>query len=582
MAANSYDPALDGQGIPDGANVFGRFDAAYAVLEAPADISGYTSVASTAELVPGSWYLLVGGSGYNYIVIVGADGPIEVTPPAPPTGGDTTTPVAPEPTAAAPAGETGEVYITIVNAGKVEVAAQPVTPDTMTIEGVLLKAHETWYKDGVNGYVAGIDPTYNMYLITTAWGVSGTPFISQGDNMMGSTPVNAVVVQPGENIIMTTTGAAMAVTLKAIAGDNEDEVIVTASSQTFDISTFGYMPGKVGGARVVDSAGNELGVTESDGTVVIKIPDEENWDGVIILEGMAAINILKSISAPAEPLDGNARLVFVTVKLDSILVGNAIAVPVKLTKNDEVGDQRTIEGMLKRFHELYYNNGENGLEGYASSAKIWGIEWKEQGLIRPKLARNDELIDISDPAQLGEEIRADDNFLISISTNPTQAPVAAYMDIYINGIIAYGDAYLLEYGENGATVKTPLTAGYVLVDAETPPNPLISPNTSIMDTAGEGVVTDADGHFEVNTPTAGRVGLVVLQGLAACNTIYSADYPIFKGPDGFFTLWLLLVGVGGAIPLGIIAAYASHIEIKNRGVKYNKTKLNTGGLIRGK
>jgi hypothetical protein len=591
MAAGAYDPSLDGQGIPDGTNIFGLFDmdAAYNITpfaDIPASLAGYTTVSSPAELVPGSYYVLhiTGLAEYDYALVMGTDGPIEVTPPAPPTGGDATTPDAPDPVAPAPApsGESGEVYFTAVVNGKVEVAAQPLVPDTMTFESVLLKAHEMWYKDGVSGYAAGIDASFNMYLITMAWGVSGTPFNSQGDQMLAAT-VDTAAVKPGDNIIMTASGAASAVTLKASEGEDEGTILITATSWALDMTTWQYMGTKVSGGRVVDSDGNEFGTTGGDGTLVVEIPDDEDWDGVVILEGMAAINVLKSISAPAEPLDGNARTVYFTVKLDSALAPNAIAVPVKLTKNAEVGEQRTIEGALRRFHELYFNNGENGLDGYAQGAKIWGVEWKDRGLIRPKLALNDRLIDISDPGQLDEEIMPDYNFLISISTNAQQEPIAAYMDIYINSIIAYGDAYLLEYGENGETIKKPLGAGYALMDAETPPNPLISPDTSVMETAGEGVLTDENGHFVVNTPSAGRVGIVVLQGLTACNTIYSAAYPVFKGPDGFFTLWLLLVGVGGAIPLGIIVAYAMHIEIKNRGIKYSKSKFNTGSnLMRGK
>jgi hypothetical protein len=579
-AANTYDPALDAEGIPSGVHLYLFMDmATYAAIAAPTEITGYTSVASVDELAPGTWTLL-NVSGFDYALVVASDASLGEVP-APPEGGDATAPdpVAPAP---APAGETGEVYITIVANGKVEVAAQPVVPDKMTIEGVLLKAHETWYPGGVSGYAAGIDPTYNMYLITTAWGISGTPFNSQGDGMVAAT-VDTAAVKPGDNIIMTASGAASAVTLKANEGENEGEIVITATSWALDFTTWQYMGTKVSDGRVIDSAGNEFGTTGGDGTIVVKVPDDENWDGVVILEGMAAINILKSISAPAEPLDGNARTVYFTVKLDSSLAANAIAVPVKLTKNAEVGEQRTIEGALRRFHELYFNNGENGLEGYAQGAKIWGIEWKDQGLIRPKFARNDKLIDLSDASALDDEIRPDDNFLISISTNAQQAPIAVYLDIYINGIIAYGDAYILDYGDNGATTKTPLGAGYALIDAETPPNPLISPNTSIMETSGDGIMTDEKGHFEVNIPTAGRVGIVVVQGLAACNTIFSADYPIFKGPDGVFTLRLLVIGVGGAIPLGAIVAYALHIEIKNRGIKYSKSKFNTGSnLMRGK
>jgi hypothetical protein len=517
IAAGLYDPLLDGQGIPDGTNIFGLFDidttnniAPFADI--PVSLAGYTTVSSPAELVPGSYCVLhVTGTGfveYDYALVMGAYGPIEVTPLLPPTVSDTTAPVP-------PAVEPGEVYITIVNAGKVEVAAQPVTPDTMTIEGVLLKAHETWYKDGVNGYVAGIYPTYNMYLITTAWGVLGTPFISQGNNMMGSTPVNAVVVQPGDNIIMTTTGAAMAVMLRATKSVNEDEVVVTATSQTFDISTFGYMPGKVGGARVVDSAGNPLGNTDDDGRIVVKFPADEDWDGVVIIEGMAAINVLQSIDVSEKPIDVNARTVFFTVKFDITLEANAIAVPVKLTKNAEVGEQRTIEGALKRFHELYFNDGKNGIEGYVQGAKIWGVEWKDQDIIRPKLARNDELIDISNRDQLREEVMAGDNFLISISTNPYREPIAAYMDIYIRNNIAYGDAYLLDYGKKGETVKTALNDGYMVFDAATPPESYTFSSDGVLAPRREDILTDENGHFEFGIRTVGSSGVIVLNGLTA-------------------------------------------------------------------
>ncbi|MDR2421320.1 MAG: hypothetical protein LBD49_04390 [Oscillospiraceae bacterium] len=579
-AAGTYDPTLDASGIPSGVHLYLFMDAtSYSPIAAPTEITGYANVGSVADLTPGTWTLLNINS-FDYVVLL-EPGAVLGEVPASPDDGDVPAPAPAEP-APAPAGESGEVYITIVANGKVEVAAQPVLPDTMTVEGVLLKAHETWYSGGVSGYAASIDPTYNMYLVSMAWGISGTPYNSQGDGMVATT-VDTAAVKPGDNIIMTASGAATAATLKASESENAGEIIITATDWALDFTTFQYMGSKISGGRILDSAGNELGTTGGDGTFVLTIPGDENWDGVVILEGKAAINVLKSISAPAEPLDGNARTVYFTVKLDTTLAPNAIAVPVKLTKNTEVGEQRTIEGAIKRFHELYYNFGENGLDGYAAGAKIWGVEWKDRGLVRPKLALNDKLIDISDTSALEAAIKADDNFLISISTNAQQAPIAVYLDIYINSIVAYGDAYVLEYGTNGETVKTPLGAGYALIDAETPPNPLISPNTSVMDTAGEGVLTDENGHFEVNTPTAGRVGIVVLQGLTACNTIYSAAYPVFKGPDGFFTLWLLLVGVGGAIPLGIIVAYAMRLEIRNRGIKYSKSKLNTGGnLLRNK
>jgi hypothetical protein len=562
----AHDPSLDGLGIPEGANVFGLFDAAYAPIDAPASITGYTAVGSVADVVPGTYFIIEGQFGY--VVIAGADGPFDAAPPVPPAGGgDVDTPAEPAPPAAA-----AEVYVTVVNAGVVEVAAEPIIPDKMTFESVIIKAHELFYKDGVSGYDAGIDASYNMFLISKTWGVPSTPFTSQGDGMLQST-ADTAPVNPGDNIIITVGGAPSAVTLKAMEGENAGEILITATSWVLDFSTFTYMSSKVADGRLTDRDGNELGVTGGDGTAVITVPADEGWDGTVILEGMAAINVLASMSAPPDPLDANARTVYVTVKLDSGLVSNATAVGVKVTNNVEVGEQRTVDGMLKHFHSLYFNNGENGIDGYATGSKIWGVEWKDRGLIRPKLALNDELLDLSSQEDLNRMVRPDDNFLISISTNAQQEPIAVYMDIYINGTIAFGDAYFLEYGDNGSTSKRPVGAGYALYDAETPAAPLGAPNTNVLATAGESVVTDENGHFEVNVPTAGRVGIVVMQNLAAINTIYSAAYPVFKGPDGILTLQLLVIGVGGAIPLGIVVAYAMHIEIKNRGVKRTKTKL---------
>jgi len=73
MAAGTYDPALDGQGIPNGAYVYGLFDAAYATLAVPASITGYTEVTDVTTLGESNYFVLYGSSGFNY-VIVGAPG----------------------------------------------------------------------------------------------------------------------------------------------------------------------------------------------------------------------------------------------------------------------------------------------------------------------------------------------------------------------------------------------------------------------------------------------------------------------------------------------------------------------------
>jgi hypothetical protein len=71
MAAETYDPALDGQGIPTGAILYGLFDLDYNTLAPPTLISGYTEVNSMTELSAGKYYVLEGTSGFSYVVLIG-------------------------------------------------------------------------------------------------------------------------------------------------------------------------------------------------------------------------------------------------------------------------------------------------------------------------------------------------------------------------------------------------------------------------------------------------------------------------------------------------------------------------------
>ena len=68
MEAETYDPALDGQDIPDGATVHGLFKADYSLIPDPTAVVGYTQVTDIAELAPGTYFLLIGSSGFNYII----------------------------------------------------------------------------------------------------------------------------------------------------------------------------------------------------------------------------------------------------------------------------------------------------------------------------------------------------------------------------------------------------------------------------------------------------------------------------------------------------------------------------------
>jgi len=74
LAAGQYDPALDGQGIPDGTTVYGLFDSTYATLPVPSSVTGYTEVKSTADLAGGKYYVLYGSSGFNYVLTFGDPG----------------------------------------------------------------------------------------------------------------------------------------------------------------------------------------------------------------------------------------------------------------------------------------------------------------------------------------------------------------------------------------------------------------------------------------------------------------------------------------------------------------------------
>jgi LPXTG-motif cell wall-anchored protein len=96
FAAGTYDPALDGQGIPTGAYVYGLFDAAYATIADPSSITGYSAVSSAGDVGPGTWYLLKGSSGFNY-VIIGEAGSAAAAP------ADSGAAVAPADTGSAPA-----------------------------------------------------------------------------------------------------------------------------------------------------------------------------------------------------------------------------------------------------------------------------------------------------------------------------------------------------------------------------------------------------------------------------------------------------------------------------------------------
>jgi hypothetical protein len=65
----TYDPTLDGKGILPGTLIFGLFNSSYTPIATPSKVTGYTKAASPAAMVPGSYYILTGASGFNYVLI---------------------------------------------------------------------------------------------------------------------------------------------------------------------------------------------------------------------------------------------------------------------------------------------------------------------------------------------------------------------------------------------------------------------------------------------------------------------------------------------------------------------------------
>jgi hypothetical protein len=142
LASGTYDPALDGQGIVNGSHVYGLFKADYSTIADPASVTGYTSVASAADVVAGTYYLLIGSSGFNY-VILGEPG----AAPAPEPSPEPEASPEPEPEATTPDTQPAEVPDAAAPAGAVDLKDQTVTFGTTDLLGTEVQSFTD--KDGV-------------------------------------------------------------------------------------------------------------------------------------------------------------------------------------------------------------------------------------------------------------------------------------------------------------------------------------------------------------------------------------------------------------------------------------------------
>lgn len=195
------------------------------------------------------------------------------------------------------------VYLSVSVDGKLLVAAQPVVLTDMTVNGALKAAHATYYTDGENGYTAGIDKTFNMFLITEAWGVAATPYVIINGAPLGADPskpatADTAPVQDGDNIIICTSSdpAKPAAPVSLTAAVSGSTATVTATAWTLDFTTFAYSSAPLGNTPVIDPmTGAALGTTDAAGQVTVTVPES----GLAAIEGLAAINLTAVTMAPA-------------------------------------------------------------------------------------------------------------------------------------------------------------------------------------------------------------------------------------------------------------------------------------------
>jgi hypothetical protein len=206
------------------------------------------------------------------------------------------------------------VYVSVSVDGQLLVAAQPVAITDMTVQGAIKAAHAKYYSGGESGYTAGIDRTFNIFLITQCWGVRATPFVILNSVPLGADPsipptVDAAPVAANDNIIICLSSDPMnrpATPVSLAATLSGDTATVTATIWTFDFMKFTYSSAPLANANVIaPSTGASLGTTDKDGRITVTAPAS----GVVAVGGLAAINV-KATPAPASP---DASSLFFTV-----------------------------------------------------------------------------------------------------------------------------------------------------------------------------------------------------------------------------------------------------------------------------
>lgn len=190
-------------------------------------------------------------------------------------------------------------YVSVSMDGQLLLAAQPVNVSEKTVEGAIKAAHAKYYSGGEDGYGAGIDPAFNLYLINKCWGIRGTPFVILNDAPLGADPrilpfVNAAPVAANDNIIICGSSDPFnkpptPVSLAATVSGNS--ATLTATLWILNLMTFTYSSAPFVNASVIDpTTGASLGRTDNGGQVKVAIPKS----GIVAVSGLAAINLKAS------------------------------------------------------------------------------------------------------------------------------------------------------------------------------------------------------------------------------------------------------------------------------------------------
>ncbi len=512
---------------------------------------------------------------------------------------------------AALAADDATVYVSVSVDGDLKIAAQPVTVSTLTVEAALKEAHAQYYSGGESGFNAGIDPTYNMYMINSFWGVATTPYVILNSAPLGSganamyASADTAPVADGDNLIVSISTDFMnpspAVALTADVADGN--ATITASSWTLDFTTFQYTSSPLAGRKVFDADGAELGTTGSDGKITVPA------SGVAVVDGLAAIpadgtskstgDTVVAVAPPPAggfgtgtgfgdfgggfgdfgggfgdfgssgalppyeaPAPGEGITVYVTISAEGVVVLASQPVEIK-------AEGASVAAAIQAANAIYGPEGEAGFEGSASAAtynmyrvnKCWGATGTAN------IVKNDAVLGAGSNAEYYTAdtcpVEEGDCVTIAISSDGRVPAVSLTYNDH-NGMASVSswamDMSTFTYGDTALE-------GAEIIDAETGE---VLGKTNQLGAAKLSKIPDC--------------GVIAYQGAAACAidktkiksfTPYDGeyvapahDYSVFGGPDGRSLKKIVIIGLSLSIPLAIIVIYAFKKEIKYGGLKY--------------